>query len=184
MVKGIVLVMTVDFVEKEFGEAAKAEWLAALSEDDRHSFEYPMATSWYPLDLFWSGGMAACERFAADRLPEVTRRWGAHGARMQLTGIYRLLLKLGSPNMMLSSAPRMWGTFNSEGTILAIRNEKGCGIVRLEDFSLKAPLFGEQMAGWMGEAILLSGKRDVQVAVTQTPSSGNDYFEFELTWTP
>ena len=76
------------------------------------------------------------------------------------------------------------GHLNSEGTICAIRNEKGHGIVRLESFSIQMPLFGEQIAGWMGEAILLSGKKDVQAAVTQTPSGERDYFEFELTWTP
>jgi hypothetical protein len=182
MIKGTMLMTTISFIEEEFGESAKEEWLESLDAETQHTFRYALATSWYPMELFWKNGMVACQRFAPGRLVEVMRKWGAHCANAQLTGIYRLLVRLGSPNMMLSSAPRMWGTFNSEGTISAPVNEKGRGIVKLEGLPLREPLFGENTAGWVEEAIRLSGVKRVTVIVTQTPRVGNDFYEWSLEW--
>jgi uncharacterized protein (TIGR02265 family) len=182
MIKGMALTTTTSFVEEEFGKPAKEEWLESLDNETQHAYRFALATSWYSMDLYWKGGMAACQRFAPGRIAETMRKWGAHTARSQLTGIYRLLLKLGSPNKMLSSAPRMWGTFNSEGTISVPVNEKGSAVLRLEGLSLHDPLFGESLAGWMEEAIRLSGAKRVAATVTQTPRTDKDFFEFSIDW--
>jgi hypothetical protein len=174
--------MTTSFVEKEFGPDAREEWLDSMDDEAQHAFRFPLATSWYPLDLYWTGGMAACQRFTPGRLGETMRKWGAHAANTQLTGIYRLLLKFGSPNLMLSAASRMWGTFNSEGSMSAPINEKEHAVLKLENFPLRDPLFGQLLAGWVEEAFRLSGKKTVTATVTQAPIADRDFFELSLSW--
>ena len=182
MIKGINLTTTVSFIEEEFGESAKEAWLEGLDDETRHAFQYALASSWYPLELFWTNGLNACRRFAPDRLIEVVRKWGQHSAKTQLTGIYRLLLKLGSPNMMLSAAPKMWGTFNNEGTISAPVNEKGHGVVKIEGMSLRDPLFGENLSGWIEETIRLTGIKNVTTTVIQSPRDDKNFYELSISW--
>jgi hypothetical protein len=176
------LLGTVDFVATEYGEAAKEAWLNALEEEIQHAHRYPLASSWYPLKTYWKAGVAACREFAPDSLTEAVRKWGAHGAQVQLTGIYRIFLKVGSPNMMFRLAAKIWKIYYSEGTMVIPVNEKGHVVAQLRDFSIQDPLWGESCAGWIARAVQLTGKKNTQVTVTQTPRGDEGFFEFSISW--
>ena len=49
-IKGSGLISTVGFVEKEYGAAAKEDWLNSLQEEVQHSIRYALASSWYPVE--------------------------------------------------------------------------------------------------------------------------------------
>jgi hypothetical protein len=129
-------------------------------------------------------GRRACEIFFPDNLKEGARRWGEFNAKREMTGIYKLILKIGSPNMMISLASQTWKMYYSEGAMDCIVNEKGRAVMRTRDVPIRDSLWGHHSAGWMQQGLILAGGKNGTVTVMQKPGNnpGIDDFEFTYLW--
>jgi len=185
-IKGTALITTVDYVTRTFGEASCEEWLSQLDKETEYALRYPLASSWYPVEqMYLVPGIEACRRFTTTTLESAVRQWGAHGAERELSGVYRVLLKIGSPGMMVSAASKTWRTYYSEGKLRILDNRKGFALLRTEDVPIETPLWGEVTAGWMARALQLTNASDPSVVVSRTSKeedSGENCFEFVLSW--
>ena len=182
-VKGTEIISLKMFVESRFGEDGFAKWLAALDEETQYVVQFAMASSWYPAEqMFAVPGRRMCELFFPDDLEEGAREWGRAGADRELTGVYRLLVRVGSTNMMLSTAADKWPMFYNTATLRPVVNEKHHALLRLEGSPVSDILWANAVAGWLERALAMSGVRDARVDITQTTEGGLSVFEFNLTW--
>ena len=181
--KGSTVVALSQFVTARFGDEGFEKWLSYLSEETQHSLRYPLATSWYSAqETIVRPTRCMCELFFSEDLVFGARQLGAFSAEHHLTRIYRILLKIGSPNIMISMAKKSWRMFFSEDRLDIIRNEKGHAVMQMHGIPITDILWGEGIAAWFEKALILAGAKEVSASVTQTSVLAGSRFEFQLKW--
>lgn len=138
-VKGSALAPTLRFIRETFGDIGLERVLHGLSPEDQNILQHDMlASSWYPFSLMVRF-MRESERCFGAQSPRLLRDMGRAAADYNMTTIYRIFFKLGSPQFTLSRAARVFGNFYDTGDLEAIVNEKGHAICELRGFGEPAP---------------------------------------------
>ncbi len=181
-VKGTSVQATRAFVETTFGSKAYANWLAALSPSAQQIYGAPLATAWYPAQesileplrlictMFYGGDLKGARdtgRFAADRA---------------LRGVYKLFLKLGSPEFIVSRIPRLFEYYYRPGKVVIASMAKGRAVFLLPNFPEYAGVWETRMAGYVERALEISGVAKVDVKVLKASGSDMPNIEVEFTW--
>ena len=182
-IKGSGITALTNFVEDRFGEAALEAWIETLSDNQQPVLRSAFASSWYDyVEMYLEPMRLMCEHFFSDNTTEGARALGLSAAETQLTGVYRILLKLGSPNMMISAAGKTWIMLHSAGKLVPVVNEKGNATIRTKDIPEFNSLVAEVTAAWMEKALEMAGGNDARVVFSKKEDADGPYFEFELTW--
>jgi hypothetical protein len=178
-IKGICLLSSVKYVTSVFGDAAYQQWSDGLKEETQRKLRFTDSSSWYPIDeMFLLPGRRLCELFHSSDVEGGARAWGHFAATCELTGIYKLLLKIGSPGAMIAVSNVTWKTFYDKGALLPILNEDGRAVLRTRDVPITDPIWGHYASGWLEEALFLTGEKNGSVSVTHKM----DDFEFSVRW--
>ncbi len=133
-----------------------------LEPDVRERFERVVATDWIPV-----GDVAAIYSVAARLLhPGRARPVHALGrdlARMHLTGIYRVILRLVTAETLLGQSGRLWSTYNAKGRLVVVdASERAMDLVLL-DYPDYPAVVRESLSGYIAGAAELTGATDVRV---------------------
>jgi hypothetical protein len=171
------------FIKAEHGEEAFQRWLDSLPEQARNVFSTPIFQSaWYPMkeilveptkkicELFYGGDLKGawdCGRYSAD-----------HGLR----GIYKIFVRLSSPEFLINKASIILPTYYRPSKMKVIENAKGHAIVRVIEFPEMDKVIELRMAGWMERALEISGCKDVHMKLICSLTEGAPYTEFEGSW--
>jgi hypothetical protein len=182
-VKGSALAPTLRFIRETFGEIGLERVLHGLSPEDQNILQHDMlASSWYPFSLMVRF-MRESERCFGAQSPRLLRDMGRAAADYNMTTIYRIFFKLGSPQFTLSRAARVFGNFYDTGDLEAIVNEKGHAICELRGFGEPAPEFCERLIGWMEHLIALTGGTDLVSSHPRCVNRGDATCHYEGHWT-
>ena len=95
--------------------------------------------------------------------------------------MYKVLLKIGSPSMMVSGLSRTWSFFYTESTPNVIINKKGHAVFRNHNIPIRDPIWGHHCAGYIDQALKLAGGKAGHVKMTHIPGDEGDDFEFDIT---
>jgi hypothetical protein len=110
------------------GEATWAKTLEGVPSDVREAFERGkiVASSWYPLS--WYRDLHRAARRAAN---ETGLAWqiGRESTKRDLSGVYRVFLRVLSPRFVLSTSTRLFGTYYRPGTMHLVEDRAGFGRV-------------------------------------------------------
>ena len=104
-VKGTAIITVPLFIKDRFGEGGLNQWIGALTPEARQVYPASvLVSSWYPLKEFLIEPLhKMCDLFCAGDL-KGARESGRFSADYSLKGIYRIFVKLGSPEFMLRRA--------------------------------------------------------------------------------
>lgn len=101
----------------------RSAFLSALSPQMRSYFETMfLAQSWYDLLALASAGHV-CSKALGMRFRAFIAMRSRHQAQLDLTGMYRMLLKLASPRMVASRIPKVMAQYLDFGTARIVREE-------------------------------------------------------------
>jgi len=166
-----------------FGEEACQKWLTALPEASQKIYRGQILPSlWYNLhdamavpqnkliEMFYHGDA---------KQARVLGRWLAD---QQLSGIYKLFVKMGSPQYIISKAKSVMSTFYRPAALEAVETSKTHFIFRVTEFSEFFEILEEQIAGWCERALELSGGQNGTVVINTSIAKGDAYTEYELHW--
>ena len=182
-VKGTALGPSLRFIRETFGEIGLERVILGLSPEDQSVLQHDLlASSWYPFSLMVRF-MRESERCFGTHSPHLLRDMGSAAAGYNMTTIYRIFFKLGSPQFTLARAARVFGNFYDTGDLEAIVNEKGHAICELRDFGEPAPEFCERLMGWMEHLITLTGGIDLRSSHPQCVNRGDATCHYEGHWT-
>ncbi len=179
-IKGISVLDAVKAVKARAGEDGYNRVVAALDDEARQALGSPLlATSWYPLDAFvrflradlavTAGGD---ERVLVERSEAVIDR--------QLRGIYRLFIKLGSPEFVLKRISTVHMAYFNGITAEIVSLTPGRGVIRYIGFEPEHRLIGHIVIGFFRKALAISGAKDVHAAFA-TPI-GAPEADLVVTW--
>ena len=181
--KGSGLVALTKFVEERFGDEEYEAWLEPMSETQQTGLRSSFASSWYDYHtLYLEPLRMMCERFFSADVFEGARALGKYTAEKQLTGIYRALLKLGSPNLMIAAAGKTWRMLHSDGDLVTLENDPRSALIRTKGMPQFNPLIAEVTAAWMQKALEMAGGRDGHVSAAEKKDEDGRYFEFRIGW--
>lgn len=186
-IKGVALKGTLDFLRARAGEDGVARALAALPEEIRAPLSKSiLATSFYPLP--WLVALQAeTLRVAGLDSKEGLRLIGRFAAESAVTGVYRIFLKVGSPEFILGKSSRMFGNYFQGVGAEAFRMAElrpGFGRLELARYPGGHPDFCRRLDGYFERVLELSGAKEVRIHHSRCAfvPGGGDLCEWGAKW--
>ncbi len=161
-VKGSLILHGRDYVVETRGAAAWQTILGALSADDRAIYDgIVMASSWYPVAA-WN---RITEHVVGEGGPQASaemRRFSSFISERDLSTIYKVLLKLASPEMLLRRTHSLWSRYFDSGTFEVVREAPRRFEMRLtapvhHDEAPSRRICAEGVDSWLVKALHMTG---------------------------
>jgi hypothetical protein len=182
-VKGEAILSLPIFIIKQFGKRSYDKWFEALSPEAQGIYRSEIdKNEWFPLgqamsnptilicDLFFNGsprGAFECGRFSAE-----------YG----LKGIYKVLVKLSSPEVLMKKASKIIKSYYRPSALEIVKFEKGGGILHITEFQECDKYIERRIAGWISRAVEICGVANVNVAIAKSIAEDDPYTEYRVTW--
>jgi hypothetical protein len=182
-VKGTSLKATALFIKKKFGNDGYSRWLDSLSDETREIFsDTILSTTWYPMERgFIEPHQAAVDVFyGGDRMG--VWKMGRHAAEFGLQGVYKMFVRLGSPNFLLKKTTRVFSTYYEPGEAIISDSGKDHATMKIINFPEKSGLVEIRIAGWVERAMEISGCSEVLVTIPHSVSKGDEFTEIVANW--
>jgi len=178
-IKGTALVSTKDFIEKKFGDDGYKKWLTELPEKTAKIYsESILLSQWYPLkESLIEPSQVMCDMFFKS---DVKGAWeaGRHSADFSLKGIYRIFVKMGSPQFIAQRASVILPLFYKPSKMSAEMLGNTTCSIKIHEFSDICDIIENRIGGWIEMALELSGGKSRGVEITKSLTSGHEYTEF------
>lgn len=182
-VKGAAIITVPLFIKDRFGEGGLSQWVNALTPATRKVYPASvLVSSWYPLKEFLIEPIRRmCDLFYAGDL-KGARESGRFSADYSLKGIYKIFVKLGSPEFMLRRAGTILPIYYTPSEMKVVECRKGQGIMQITRFQSMDQALEIRIAGWMERAIEISGGKQPNIKITKSLTAGDPLSEFLATW--
>ncbi len=141
-IKGSAIKETIDQIKRRAGDPAFQKILGRLDDETREVFEGKIFSStWYPLDLF-TRFLEIEIKVLADSNEEMVTRGSEAVIERQLRGIYKVFVKLGSPEFVIKRIAAVHATY-FQGVPIDVKLEgNNRAFVRYTGFEKTAPHHG------------------------------------------
>jgi len=182
-VKGDALVSIPIFILKKLGKKGFNEWLDAISSDARNIYMSPIKKNeWYPLQkIMVEPSLKACDMFFHG-----SRRgaWecGRYSAEFGLKGLYKVLVKLASPQVLIKKAGPIINSYYKPSTLEVIDSGNNFVILRITEFSEMDKMIEYRIAGWMERALEICGCKHISIKIDKSLTDNDPYTEYLITW--
>jgi hypothetical protein len=181
-VKGSAVESIVKFVHNKYNGKYN-DWVNSLNEDSRQIINEKVLTSgWYPIETAMiEPTRKICEMFYAG---DVKGAWeiGRYAADIALTGIFKLLVKVGNPKFMILRAGGIISSYYKPGDVKVVELRQNAIAVYLSNFPQSNPFIENRIAGWIERALEINGCSNVQIKVTQSSTRGSEVIEIVAAW--
>jgi hypothetical protein len=179
-IKGTSLLDAVEATRKREGEQRLAQIVASLLPTYRQVFENGIVpTGYYSLDAFVAF-LEAGFRFGGDDERILIKRTEAVAER-QLTGIYRVFIKLGSPEVVIRRITTIHQTYFT-GIGISVELRRGDARIRYTGFRKQHRLMEYVMIGFYQKALKICGARDVRVQMSIPMADDVEFCELHISW--
>jgi hypothetical protein len=182
-VKGTAIITIPLFIKERFGEGELNQWIDTLTPEARKVYQASvLVSSWYPLkELLIEPLRKMCDLFyAGDR--NGAKESGRFSADYSLKGIYKIFVKLGSPEFMLRRAGTILPIYYAPSEMKVLECRRGQGIMQITKFSDMDQVLEIRIAGWMERALEISGGKQPNIKITKSLTAGDPVSEFLATW--
>ena len=182
-VKGTAIITVPLFIKERFGEGGLNQWIDALTPEARKVYQASVfASSWYPLkELLIEPLRKMCALFYAGDL-KGAKESGRFSADYSLKGIYKIFVKLSSPESIVRRAGSILPMYYTPSEMKVVESRKGQGIVQITKFPDMDQVLEIRIAGWMERALEISGGKQPNIKITRSLTAGDSLSEFLATW--
>jgi hypothetical protein len=183
-IKGSAIVDSIKAVKLRSGDEAYGKILAALSQETRNFFEKTiiLSSNWYPLDAFVQFLEADIKLTANGNEKELIGRSEAI-IEKQLRGIYKMAVKLGSPEFVINRIATTHEAYFKGVSIEASMVNPTKAKVKYTGFNKQHYLIGFSIIGFYKKALEISGAKNVNAVYITSIEQNIGYCELEITWT-
>lgn len=182
-VKGEAMLSIPLFIIKKYGNKAYNRWLNSLSPEAKKVYSSPIHKSdWYPLkEMIIEPTMKICELFYNNSLRGA---WdcGRYSAEYGLKGVYKVLVKLSSPLVLIKKGSSILPTYYKPTELEVVEHGKDFAIVHIKKFPEIDKSIENRIAGWMERAVEVTGCKHVTVNITKSMADKAKYTEYKIYW--
>ena len=181
-IKGTAVLDTMEAIKARAGKEELDRILACLDDEAKGAFRGPISpSSWYSCDAFARFLEVDIRETAGGEERELIRRSEAV-IEKQLSGIYKMFVKLGSPEFVIRRIAAVHSTyFDGVQIIPEMRGAKGATI-QYVGFSRNHRIMGFAIIGFFKKALEISGAKKVDVHFTVPIEAGERFCELALSW--
>lgn len=177
-IKGVAMQGAIDALLAE--EAAAR---AAMPEELRSYLDEPiLASSWYPEEDHFALMEAIAEVFSKPG-KDVWFWMGRSTASRDLNNLYKAMVQEGQPITTLKRFPKLWKLYRTAGHVKVQTIGSSKGLVRIYDYPFVNVKFAKLIAGFLSEAITISGGKKVVVNPTATGQKVGAPAIWVVSWT-
>ncbi|HME13703.1 MAG TPA: hypothetical protein VKF79_12610 [Candidatus Acidoferrum sp.] len=181
-IKGSVILDSITGIKKRDGAQAYEELVALLDEDTKRMFQGVISgSSWYSLELFLRF-LAAEVNKSANGNEEVLVTRSEKVIERQLRGIYKVFVKLGSPEFLMKRIAAVHMTYFNGVAIEFTSLGPGKATIRYTGFEAKHRLIGLTIVGFFRKALDLSGATERDVRFTTRIEEAKGYADLAVSW--
>ncbi len=187
-VKGSTLVHTRSFLRKNWGSELASVLESKLPPAIREVYCSPSLHTfgWYPVPV-WNTVLEEVSRWPGKGGPSVIRDMCAFIAQQDLSIAHKVLLKLGTPGLVMRQASTFWSTYFSGGDLIAHQvSDKRFKIVLHLGIDPQADpgrlTCREGVPGWQENAIRMSGGLAGRSLHVKCRFEGHPTCEYDVTW--
>jgi len=182
-VKGTAVIPMPAFVKATFGEPGLQRWLGALEPEARALFQGTvMAGAWYDFAKYAvDPTLRICDTFYGGSV-QGAFELGRFSADYALRGIYKVFVRLGSPEFTIKQGSGILPKYYDPSKIIVPEVGSGRAVMQITEFPEMHEVVEQRIAGWMTRALELSGAKEGRVAITSTLRKKQPCTEFVLTW--
>lgn len=182
-IKGSTIADSIKAIKERSGEETYRKILQLLPDDLKKIFDERkiLFTNWYPLDQFVRF-LEADIIVTANSNPEILLERSKKVIRKQLTGIYKIIVKLGSPQFVLKGIATTHRLYFRGVQIETKSVDHRKFVIRYNGFKKEHQLIRYCIIGFYQEALKISGAKKVETTIITDIKENKGYLEFELTW--
>lgn len=182
-IKGLTIRTTPDFVKKNFPSRYN-EWLNALPASSKEIMtNHIVVNEWYPIvESLTTPLRIVGQVFYNNDWKKSSWEMGRYDAEDALTGIYKLYVRMGSPNHLISRAGRIMAAYYDDTEIKVVQSDKNKVVMHIVRFDQPDEVIEYNIAGWIQRALEISGCKDVQISITKSLARKEAVSEFVITW--
>lgn len=187
-IKGSALIHTRTYLQKNWGSELASALVAKLSPANREIFNAPNLSSygWYPVAV-WNSVTEEMVRWPGKGRASVVRDIATYVAQQDLTLAHKVLLKLGTPALMMRQASTLWRGYFSGGDLVAeqLGDRHFRLILHLGTDPVADPgrlTCREAVTGWHENALRLSGGYCGRSVHVKCRFEGHPVCEYDVTW--
>ena len=179
-IKGTSVLDALEAARNREGEQRLARIVESLTPAFREVFESPiLPTCYYSLDAFVAF-LEAGFRLGGDDERVLIKRTEVVAER-QLTGLYHMFVKLGSPEFVVRRITTIHQTFfNGIGISVELRPGDAC--LRYTGFRKQHRLMEYVLIGFYQKALQICGAREVRADMSVPMADGAEFCELHVTW--
>jgi hypothetical protein len=183
-VKGVAFRSVLSALEQLRGRAAVDLAITRMPDELSQALRYGtvLPTGWYP--TAWYRAMWAGVRAATGEGLDLARHIGREAIRSDMTGLYRLVFKMFSPETVLSQSRRMFNNYYSHGSLEVIDSRSGYGKAIWRGCEGFDRMMWVEILGSSEELLELAGAKFVRVQLLRGGQDGDDFADAEARWAP
>lgn len=160
--KGTTLVFLKQAIARKGGDLER-RFLNGLSPDEVKLYTTVMPVSWLPIEPVTRMLKAGAETlYPGDR--QGLRKIGHDLAQDNLTGLYKVLIKMTTVPFLMAQIAKLWETYHKQGRARIERTGEGNQATMIvEDYPDLPADFRELLCGYVVGAMELTGARNVRI---------------------
>lgn len=181
-IKGTSVLDTVEAIKARAGKAELDKIISHLDPETQEIFQRPISpSSWYSCDAFSRFLEADLRETAGGDEQELVRRAEAV-IEKQLSGIYKVFVRLGSPEFIIRRIAAVHSTYFDGVQIIPEMKGSNAATIQYIGFSPSHRIMGFLILGFFWKALEISGAKKVDVHFTVPIEAGEQFSELALTW--
>ncbi|MDY6987824.1 MAG: hypothetical protein SWQ30_07175 [Thermodesulfobacteriota bacterium] len=181
--KGTALEVLPRFILTRFGRESLDKWMRSLPRQARLEFgEGILSFRWYPLKtLLVDPTLILCELFYGGDF-EGALEVGRFSAEYALKGIYKLFVRVRSPEFLIRRAKNILPTYYRPSAMEVIEMSRGRCTLRVTDFREMDEVIELRIKGWMEKAMEISGGKLIDLSIPKSLTKNDPYTDFVVTY--
>lgn len=181
-IKGTAVLDTIEAIKARAGKEELERILACLDDDTREKLQGPISpSSWYSCDAFARFLEVDIRETAGGKEEELIKRAEAV-IEKQLSGIYKMFVRLGSPEFVIRRIAAVHSTYFDGVQIIPEMKSANSATIRYVGFSPKHRIMEFAILGFFKKALEISGAKKVDVHYTVPIEAGERFCELALFW--
>ena len=141
-----------------------------------------LPSAWYPEEDHIELCRALAKLLPGPAGMDIYEHIGRSGARADLAGVYRNMLRPGDPTGTLRKANALWHAYHDTGMYRVVQEGRGAARIELVSFPAQAPEHCRILRGWLAELLALAGAHGVEVVEIRCVHRKDLFCRWEMTW--
>jgi hypothetical protein len=181
-VSGGTLFHTMEYLKERYGKDRVDQILARLSPEAQKTAKVALVSSKYSVE-YLGELLDGIKATLGDRDPDINWTVGHEGFKAAFSLLYKVVVKVGGPKIIISRANQVWRQFATEGDLEPSEQTEKSATFRLQNFRYVNPeLCSKRFLGGFQALLELAGCKITHASHPRCTAKGDPCCEWRYEW--